>query len=151
LTKSPFFQWVYDDLLRKSKYPISDLRDRIVENSEALGCQMVAYDPYNGQMIAEEMQQSGLTPFRMAQTHALFNEPIRDLLAAIDEKRLLHDGNELLRWAANNAVIYRDRKDNWMYDKANSSEKIDPIVAVTMAFRVACLAPARYRGKLFIN
>ena len=111
---------------------------------------MVAYDPYNGQMIAEELQQAGLSAFRMAQNHGMFNEPIRDLMAAIDEKRLLHDGNELLRWAANNAVLYRDRKDNWMYDKAHSSEKIDPIVAVTMAFRVCCVAPARANGSLFI-
>jgi phage terminase large subunit-like protein len=151
LTKQPFFQWIYDDLLKKSRFPIADLRDKIVETSELNGCRLVAYDPYNGQMIAEELKQAGLEPFRMAQTHAMFNEPIRDLLAAIDEKRLIHDGNELLTWAINNCVLYQDRKDNWMYDKSHSAEKIDPAVAITMAFRVACVAPARYSGKFFIN
>tara|TARA_R110000868_G_C10910090_1_gene764896 strand:- start:60 stop:1760 length:1701 start_codon:yes stop_codon:yes gene_type:complete len=150
LTKSPFFQWVYDDLIKRSRYPIADLRDKITETCDKNGCRMVAFDPYNGQMIAEELKQAGLEPFRMAQTHALFNEPIRDMMAAIDEKRLLHDGNELLRWAINNCVLYRDRKDNWMYDKAHSAEKIDPAVAITMAFRVASIIPARASGKLFI-
>ena len=112
---------------------------------------MVAYDPYNGQMISEELKQQGLTAFRMAQNHSMFNEPIRDFLAAIDEKRITHDGNPLLRWCVNNASLYKDRKDNWMFDKSSSSEKIDAIVAVVMAFRVACVAPATYTGKLFIR
>lgn len=150
LTKTPFFQWIYDGLLQKSRYPTVDLRDKIIETCNESDCRMVAYDPYNGQVIAEELQQAGLEPFRMSQTHALFNEPIRDLMAAIDEKRLLHDGNELLRWAVNNCVLYRDRKDNWMFDKGHSAEKIDPAVAVTMAFRVASIIPARASGSLFI-
>ena len=151
IKKQPFFQWIYDGLLQKSRYPIADLRDCLIEKCSENGCRMVAYDPYNGQMIAEELKQEGLEPFRMAQNHSMFNEPIRDFLAAIDEGRIVHDGNPLLRWCVNNAALYKDRKDNWMFDKSGSGEKIDLIVAVVMAFRVACLAPASYRGKLFIN
>lgn len=150
ITKQPFQSWIYSDLLQKCKYPTAELRDSLIGRCGEYGCSMVAYDPYNGQMISEELKQEGLTPFRMAQNHSMFNEPIRDFLAAIDEGRITHDGNPLLRWCVNNAVLYRDRKDNWMFDKASSSEKIDPIVAVVMAFRVCCLAPARATGSLFI-
>jgi phage terminase large subunit-like protein len=56
-----------------------------------------------------------------------------------------------LRWAINNAVLYKNRQGDVMFDKAKSAEKIDPAVAITMAFRVACVAPQRYSGKFFIN
>ena len=150
LTKSPFFQWVYGGFLQKSTYPIADLRDNLIEKCKENGSKMVAYDPYNGQTLAEELKQEGLEPFRMAQNHSMFNEPIRDFMAAINEGRIVHDGNPLLRWAINNAVVYRDRKDLWMFDKKSSSEKIDPVVAAVMAFRVCCIAPARATGSLFI-
>ena len=112
---------------------------------------MVAFDPYNGQQIAEDLEREGLKPFRMAQNHSMFNEPVRDLLQAITDRRVTHNGNRLLRWAVNNAVIYKDRKDLWMYDKQSASDKIDPIVAVTMGFRVCCIQPERATGSLFIS
>lgn len=151
LTKQPFFDWGYDDLLKKCKYPISDLRDYLIQKCDENGGKMVAYDPYNGQVIAEEFKQEGLEPFRMAQNHAMFNEPIRDFIAAMNEGRITHDGNPVLRWCVNNAALYKDRNDKWMFDKSSSSEKIDLIVAVVMAFRVACIAPATYSGKVFFG
>jgi len=38
-----------------------------------------------------------------------------------------------------------------MPDKASSPDKIDPIVAVMMAYRLATIAPRRSHGKLFIS
>jgi phage terminase large subunit-like protein len=149
LTKAPFFQWIYDGLLEKSRFPIADLRDFLVEKCRNFDASTVAYDPYNAQSLAEELTREGLTPLRMAQNHSMFNEPIRDFMAAVNEGRVAHDGNPLLRWCVNNAVLYRDRKDLWMFDKKSSAEKIDPIVAVVMAFRVCCLAPSRASGSLF--
>lgn len=151
LTKQPFFDWVYDDLLKKCKYPISDLRDYLIQKCDENGGKMVAYDPYNGQVVAEEFKQEGLEPFRMAQNHAMFNEPIRDFIAAMNEGRIIHDGNPVLRWCVNNAALYKDRNDKWMFDKSSSAEKIDLIVAVVMAFRVACIAPATHSGKVFFG
>lgn len=147
--KMPFSQWIFDDLIKKSRFPIADLRDSVSEKCANYGCATVAYDPYNAQSISEELTREGLQVLRMPQNHAMFNEPIRDFLQAIREGRVVHDGNPLLRWCASNAVLYRDRKDNWMFDKKASGEKIDPIVAVVMAFRVCCLAPARFSGKCF--
>lgn len=151
VSKQPFSDWIHGDLIRKSRFPIAELRENLIEKCQSFGCEMVAYDPYNGQVISEDLTREGLKAFRMAQNHAMFNEPIREFLAAVREKRVIHDGSPLLRWCVSNAVLYRDRKDHWMFDKKSSAEKIDPIVAVIMAFRVACLAPRRYTGKLFIN
>src|SRR5690606_6078889 len=96
--------------------------------------------------FGEEMTEEGITAARMAQNFGMFNEPIRDLMQAMKDGRFMHDGNPLLRWCCGNAVASRDRNDRWMYDKRESSDKIDPTVALTMAFRMASLAPARPRG-----
>lgn len=150
LQQMPFVQWIHDGYIQRTKYPTADLRDSLVEKCFSSGCSTVAYDPYNAQTLSEELSREGLQVLRMPQNHAMFNEPIRDFLQAIRDGRVTHDGNKMLRWCAGNAVVYRDRKDNWMFDKKASADKIDPIVAVVMAFRVCCLAPARYTGKLYI-
>lgn len=146
----PWADWIHRGFITKCQYPITELTQSATEKARLYHAKNVAYDPYNGQQLAEELSREGLTPIRMAQTHAMFNEPIRDFLQAIKDKRVTHDGNPLLRWCVSNAVLYRDRKDLWMYDKKSSADKIDPIVAVTMAFRICSLAPARYRGALYI-
>lgn len=149
-SKMPFADWIHRGFITQCQYPITELRESVTENARFYHARNVAYDPYNGQQIAEELTREGLTPVRMAQNHSMFNEPIRDLMQAIRDGRFMHDGSPLLRWCVSNAVLYRDRKDLWMFDKKTSAEKIDPIVAVTMAFRICSLAPARYRGALYL-
>jgi phage terminase large subunit-like protein len=149
-TKQPFQDYIYRGFIKQSGYPLAEMTESVLETARNYHAENVAYDPANGQSFAEDIKRGGLTPVRMSQTHAMFNEPIRDLLQAIKERRIVHDGNPLLRWCVSNAMVYRDRKDLWMYDKKTSSEKIDLIVAVTMAFRICSLAPARYRGALYL-
>lgn len=149
-TKQPFASWIYADYIKKTQFAILQLRDDLIEECKDLEISTVAYDPYNAQTLAEELTKEGITPVRMAQNCTNFNEPIREFLQCYSDGRVKHNGDPVLRWAVNNAVICRDRSDRWMYDKRSSDEKIDPIVAATMAFRLATLAPARATGKLFI-
>ena len=150
LNKQPFANWVYDGLLLKCKYPTADLRDELIERVGEYGVHAVAYDQYNAQQLGDELTSEGITAARMSQSYLMFNEPIRDFLQAMKDGRITHDGKPLLRWCAGNAIIVRDRNDRWMFDKRSSGEKIDPIVAVVMAFRMASLAPARPRGKMYL-
>jgi len=150
LRAEPFNSWVYNDLIRKRQFVIPELRDSLLEDCKTYGVSTVAYDPYNAQQLGDELAQEGLTAARMAQNCSNFNEPIHDIMLCIKEKRLLHDGNPLLRWCANNAKIIRNRQDLWMYDKRDSNDKIDPIVAATMAFRLATLAAPKASGSLFL-
>jgi phage terminase large subunit-like protein len=150
LAKQPWANWVYTDLIKCRQYAVLALRDDLIAECRELGASQCAYDPYNAQALSEELTKEGMQAIRMAQNCTMFNEPIRDLMQCITDGRLRHDGNPLLRWCVNNAVISRDRNDRWMYDKRSSGEKIDPIVAVTMAFRMCSLAPSRPTGLLFV-
>jgi phage terminase large subunit-like protein len=151
IKKHPFAEWCHQDLIKVCRFPTADLRGELVEDCTALGVSMVAYDPYNAQPLADDLTKEGLTAVRMAQNCAMFNEPIREFIEALRGKRITHDGNPLLRWCMNNAVLIRDRQDRWMFDKRDSSDKIDPVVAMVMAFRMVTLAPERARGSLFVR
>jgi phage terminase large subunit-like protein len=150
LRSEPFCTWIYNDILRKRQFVIPELRDALIEDCKTYNIKTVAYDPYNGQQISEELAQEGITAARMAQNCSNFNEPIQDMLRCIKERRFTHDNNPLLRWCANNAKIIRNRQDQWMYDKRDSAEKIDGIVAATMAFRLATLVQAKASGSLYL-
>lgn len=150
LTKYPFSTYIYDGYLTKCEHPNSDLQADLIEKMNQYRATKVAFDPSGGRTIAEELTKCGFVAASMGQNCTNFNEPIHDLLAVIREGRFRHDGNPLLRWAMNNAMCIRDRQDRWMYDKRDSADKIDPIVAMTMAFRLATLEPARATGNLFL-
>lgn len=150
LTKQPFHGWIYDGLIEKTSQPNSDLKADFIETCLREGILKAAFDPFNARSVAEEISKEGILCATMAQNCSNFNEPIHDLMAAIREGRFTHDGNPLLRWCISNAVLIRDRQDRWMYDKRDSNDKIDPVVAMTMAFRMATLEPARSTGSLFI-
>lgn len=150
ITKQPFATWVYDGWLKKERFPIAALKKDLIEQCYEYGTHGVAYDPYNGLQLGDELTSEGIVAARMAQNCSMFNEPIRDFLQTMRDGRLVVQYNPLLRWCASNAILIRDRQDRWMFDKRDSSEKIDAIVASVMAFRMCYLAPERARGSLYL-
>lgn len=151
LSAMPFSEFVHNGELFKVEYPIEDLTESLIEELEANEIRTVAYDPYNGQQIGEKLEKTGAVAARMAQNQANFNEAIRDFIQLMQDGRLVFSDSKLLRWCANNAIICKDRQDRWMFDKKNSKDKIDPIVAAVMAYRIASLEPQRSSGSLYVT
>ena len=151
LSAMPFSQWVFTGELVKHQYPIEELQASLIEDLERYEIKTVAYDPYNGQQLGEQLGKIGATAARMAQNQSNFNEAIRDFINLMEEGRLVFEDSKLLRWCAGNAIICKDRQDRWMFDKRDSKDKIDPIVAAVMAYRIASLEPERASGSLFVN
>ena len=151
LTKAPFADFVHNDLLENCRFPITELQAKAVKLCTEYDVFGLAFDPSGALAFAESMTAHGINAVRMGQNCSMFNEPIRDLLDCIRKGKITHDGNRLLRWAINNAVVIPDRQDRWMFDKRDSNDKIDPVVAMVMAFRMASLAPERASGSLFVG
>lgn len=151
LSKIPFSTWIYCDLLHREKFPVNALYNDLLSQCRQFDIQTVGYDPNNALQLGEDLTREGIVASRIAQNQLNFNEPIRDFQQAIIDGRMLHDGNALLKWCAGNAVIASDRNERYMFDKRSSSDKIDPIVAIVMAFRVASLAPAKFTGSYLIT
>lgn len=151
LSAMPFSQFIFDGELEKRTYPIDDLTESLIEELELHEIGTTAYDPYNGQQLSEKLTKAGVTAARMAQNQSNFNEAIRDFIQLMKDGRLVFEKNNLIRWCASNAIICKDRQDRWMFDKAKSKDKIDPMVAAVMAYRVASLQPERASGSLYVT
>jgi phage terminase large subunit-like protein len=54
-------------------------------------------------------------------------------LSLLFERRLVHVGNPLLRWAVGNLVFMEDASGNRRPHKAKSIDRIDPAVAAIMS------------------
>ncbi len=151
MDEMPWAQWVHDGQVVLSQYASSQLLWSLQQEIYSTGCVAVGYDPNNARQQAEALTQEGIVVARVQQSYSLFNEPIRDLMQCIREGRFRHEGKTLLRWAVGNAVLVSGPQGLVMYDKKNSREKIDPVVALTMAFRIASTAPRVASGSLFIS
>ena len=151
LNAIPFCDFIDQGLIKVTDKPMTDLQSEFVDDYWTYYSSDCAIDPYNAQQFGEQVEQEGVVIAAMPQTTRHFNEPIAEFRQALADGRFTHDGDPLLRWCLSNAVAVRDRSDRWMYDKASSSQKIDPLVALTMAFRRAMAGRGRSTGDLLIT
>jgi phage terminase large subunit-like protein len=152
IKQHPFNLFIDRRELFVSHFPIRDLKKTLVDVCHKYNVAQVAYDPHGAQQLAEDFEAEGIQGLSFTQSPYMFNEPIREFTATILGGRFIHDGNNLLRWAVNNAVVKKSAGgQKMMFDKDTAAEKIDPVVALTMAFRVCALAPSRPSGSLFIH
>ena len=149
LDEEPWASFIAAGSLPVCRHAIQQLRDDLIAECEHYGIEYVAHDPYQAMQMAADLEQEGISPIKMPQNYSQFNEPIRAFLADLQENRITHNGDSILTWCAGNAVVVQDRTQRWMFDKANSKQKIDPIVAMIMAYRAVKVAPQRMSGRAF--
>ena len=69
----------------------------------------------------------------MPQTHTAFAAPMKELERLLKSGMLHHGANPILRWCMANLVVKADHDGGLKPDKRRSHEKIDAVVALTMA------------------
>lgn len=151
LTATPYCEFIDKGLIKVTDSPMTDLQANFVDDYWRYYAGSCAIDPYQATTLAEQVEQEGVVIAAMPQTCRHFNEPIAEFRQALADRRFTHNGDPLLKWCLTNAVVVRDRSDRWMYDKASSSQKIDPLVSLTMAFKMAMSGRARASGDMFIT
>jgi phage terminase large subunit-like protein len=110
---------------RAIKYYILSLRERFKLKE-------VVFDQYNALELCTQLMSEGLTVTRQPQNHRAYTAPVKELEVAINEQRIKHDGNKLLRWCLSNVRPSRDK----------STDKIDAAISTLMAFGRAVEANA---------
>ena len=151
LRDKPFCDFIDDGRIVITPSPIADLQADLMKDYWELAGVDVAIDPYQAQQFGEQCSQQGLTIASMAQTTAHFHSPISIFRQACADGNFRHDDDVLLKWCLSNAVAVRDRSDRYMLDKASSSQKIDPLVAMLMALARATVAPVRGKGDWYVT
>lgn len=94
---------------------------------------LIAYDPYNAQNLANDLEGKGLNVVRVPQSFLNLATPTQMFERAVMSGNLSHNGNPVLTWAMSNCVVDRDANGNPKPSKKRSVERIDPIVAAIIA------------------
>lgn len=137
----PWATWLHEGKLLSSEWLLQELRDDFLEEAKALGAETFAFDPWNMKLLAEQLEEQGMSPVEMPQRAAQYGEPIEQFLEALADGRIRHNGtDDVLRWCALNLCVKAGYNGGWMPDRQNSRDKIDAIVAVLMAFRMCYFA-----------
>jgi phage terminase large subunit-like protein len=141
----PYSQWVRQGLIRVTPGAVLDY-DYVLHDIQELlkteDIQELAFDRWGSQKLVADLSDIGfeLDPkaqgrhlIQFGQGYASMSPPTKELMTQVLQKRIIHDGNPVLRWCIDNLVVTQDPAGNIKPDKAKATQRIDGAVASIMA------------------
>jgi phage terminase large subunit-like protein len=132
----PYADWVRDGYLVATPGNVTDydfVREEVKEVAGRLTIGEIGFDRWNASQLVTDLQSDGATLAAISQTHAGLASGWRELEKAVLEHKLRHGGHPVLRWMAGNVEVETDAAGNQKPSKARSADRIDGMVALTMA------------------
>lgn len=133
----PYDLWVSQGLMTATEGNVTDydvVRTDVNKLADAYGIRDLAIDRlFQGAQLATQLMADGLNVTAFGQGFASMAAPAKRLLELIAAGELDHGNNPVLTWMAGNASSKQDPAGNIKFDKSTSGDKIDGIVALTMA------------------
>lgn len=149
LDRPPFNEWVRSGRLTVTESEWTDtdaMYEALERRMRDHGIQSLAYDPNNFREFATNVvNRYGIEAYAFYQKHAKYHEPFNEFKIALSEGRIIHGGDSLLGWSALN-VVEEEKGGYRMPAKDRSEDKIDPFVAVLMAFSEAMFAETKRKS-----
>jgi phage terminase large subunit-like protein len=137
---SQYSGWERDGHLIATSGPSTDYKrvaSDILADFEALDVRELCFDPYNHRFIADPLEEGGIGESQLCkfpQVRSKMSPAIKELDTAILNGRIAHNGDPVLTWALSNVVGQYDAQENVMAEKERPENKIDPAIALIMAF-----------------
>lgn len=154
LTAEPWASWIRDGYLTVTAGNTTDtaaIYAYVREVNSLYAIKTIAMDPNNCREFGSRVQpEFGIEPFWFGQNHGKYNEPTRELIAALNEGRFCHGDNPLLAWCAGNVIGSTDSRDYVKPEKKRSKDKIDPMCALIMGLS-ECLFAEREQPSVFAS
>lgn len=132
----PYDAWVRDGLINATPGNVIDymyIRAAINELGDLYEIKDIAFDRWGAELLRQQLEEDGFEMVQMGQGFASMSAPSKELLRLVLSRGLVHGGNPVLRWMADNVTVKQDPAGNLKPDKGKSREKIDGIVAAIMA------------------
>jgi phage terminase large subunit-like protein len=140
LTEEPIRSLVKANLIvvtRGNTTDMAALHSTIDELRSIYNVKSMAVDPNNAAQFGAELVGKGIDVADFKQTTANYNEPMREFLRLLGDGKIVHGNCPLLSWCQQNLQAFTSTQGLMMPSKHSSTEKIDPMVAVIMAFAEA--------------
>lgn len=110
----------------------AQVEEFIREVCQSYEVQACLYDPAMFWRSAQMLMEEGYPMIEYPQTHARMCPASQALFDAVQESRLVHNGDRTLRAHAD-AAVARETGRGWRLDKDKATEHIDAMVALAMA------------------
>lgn len=119
------------------------IRSEIVRLADVYDMQELAFDRYGANETVTALRDvHGIKVLQFGQGFISMNAPAKELDRLVNGAAVLAHGRDpVAGWAASNLVWALDDAGNWKPSKKRSTERIDPMTALTMAIGAALLAP----------
>lgn len=116
------------------------IKERILALAKRFNIREIACDRWAATQIITQLAGEGMEMVAFGQGYKDMTAPTKELEKLVISHRLMHSGNEILRWMAGNVAAEEDAAGNVKPSKKRSPEKIDGIVALIMAIGRALVA-----------
>ncbi len=93
----------------------------------------IAYDPWNSSQTILKLRDDGANMIEFRQGYGTMSPALKELEKKILTENINHGGNPILEWMSQNMMVKMDPAGNIKPDKEQSGDKIDGMVALTMA------------------
>jgi phage terminase large subunit-like protein len=121
----------------------------ITELSKIFQFKDIGFDAWDASWIAKKMVDDGFKAESCRPNYSTMNEPMKELMGMVLDKKLEHYGDPILSWNAGNVAATTDANGSIRPDKDKSKEKIDGIVAVIMAMSRICKDPTLAQNSVY--
>ena len=128
--------WVNDGYMIETPGDVTDynyIKAVISEVRQKYNLQMIAYDRFNSSQLVIDLVNEGVPMAPFGQGFLSMSAPSKELESICYKGLITHGGHPVMRWMCSNVVLKTDPAGNIKLDKANSTNKIDGMVALVMA------------------
>jgi phage terminase large subunit-like protein len=108
------------------------ITDMIIDDCKRINPQEVIYDPFNATQMSQSISAEGIIAVEFTQNPMNFAVPMDEMLTAVKDGRLHHDGNPITTWCVSNVVARPTKKGLFAPMKQKPHQKIDGAVAAMM-------------------
>lgn len=135
---APYDRWEKEGWLTVTEGDVTDYKpvmDKVRQVCRDYDVKQIGFDKWNALQLCNDLIDEELPLVEVPQNTGGMYPGSKKLEELIYSKRLRHNGNPLLRWAAGNVALLTDSNENFRPDKKRSKKngRIDPIVATVMA------------------
>jgi len=145
LRATPFNEFVAGDWLELTEGNTTDfgeIRAALEEVRAKYQLRTLMFDPSYARSESTELVADGFPVVEFRQNSRNYSVPWKWLVAdGLKGKRLLHGGNPVARWMADNVVVEVDGADGVMPRKKKSKDKVDGITALCMGLAAYLTQP----------
>jgi len=93
----------------------------------------ISFDRWNASTLVSQLTGDGVMMVPIGMGYASQSAPLKELERMVMEKRLIHEGDPVVRWMVRNVIIERDAAGGQKLNKAKSGDKIDGVMALNCA------------------